>query len=95
MRFSTVAAAVCLGLSALAGGLATLPSPARAQGQGTTPPGTAAPASAGTGMAAAGGSSGDAAARHAKRTECLKQARVKKLIGAQKTAYIKNCIAAP
>ncbi len=37
----------------------------------------------------------DAAAKHAKRTACLKEARAKKLVGAQKTAYIKDCIAAP
>jgi hypothetical protein len=37
----------------------------------------------------------DAAAKHAKRTACLKEARAKKLVGAQKTAYIKECTAAP
>jgi hypothetical protein len=37
----------------------------------------------------------DAAAKHAKRTACLKEARAKKLVGAQKTAYIKDCTAAP
>ena len=31
----------------------------------------------------------------AKRTACLKQARAKKLVGAQRTAYIKDCTAAP
>jgi hypothetical protein len=44
----------------------------------------------------AGSASADAAAaRHAKRTECLKQAKLKKLVGAQKTAFIKDCIANP
>lgn len=43
----------------------------------------------------AAGSSADAAARHAKRTACLKQAKTKKLVGAAKTAFIKNCVAAP
>lgn len=38
---------------------------------------------------------GDAAARHVKRTACLKEARTKKLIGAEKTAFLKNCIEAP
>ena len=37
----------------------------------------------------------DAAARHAKRTSCLKEARTRKLIGAEKTAFLKNCIDAP
>ena len=46
---------------------------------------------------AAGTSSADneAAARHAKRTACINQARAKKLVGAQKTAYIKGCIGTP
>jgi psiF repeat len=39
--------------------------------------------------------SGDAAARHAKRTACLKDAKTKKLVGAEKTAFVKNCTAAP
>ena len=37
----------------------------------------------------------DAAARHAKRTNCLKEARTRKLIGAEKTAFLKSCIDAP
>ena len=37
----------------------------------------------------------EAAAKHAKRTLCLKQAKSKKLIGAQKAAYIKDCLNAP
>ena len=37
----------------------------------------------------------DAAARHAKRTSCLKEARAHKLVGADKTAFIKVCIDAP
>jgi hypothetical protein len=38
---------------------------------------------------------GDAAAKHAKRTACIKTAKAKKLVGAQKTAFIKECTAAP
>jgi len=38
---------------------------------------------------------GDAAARHAKRTACLKEAKTRKLVGAQKTAFVKSCVAAP
>lgn len=37
---------------------------------------------------------GDAAARHAKRTACLKEAKARKLIGAKKTAFLKECLAA-
>ena len=36
----------------------------------------------------------EAAAKHAKRTLCLKQARAKKLIGEQRTAFIKDCMKA-
>jgi hypothetical protein len=37
----------------------------------------------------------DAAATHAKRTACRKQAKDKKLVGADKNTFIKNCLAAP
>jgi hypothetical protein len=33
-----------------------------------------------------------AAAKHAKRTACLKEAKAKKLVGAQKASYIKDCM---
>jgi hypothetical protein len=36
----------------------------------------------------------DAAARHAKRTACLKQAKAKKLVGTGKNSFIKDCVAA-
>jgi hypothetical protein len=38
---------------------------------------------------------GDAAAKHAKRTACLREIKAKKLVGAEKTAFLKNCIDAP
>jgi hypothetical protein len=53
-----------------------------------TAPATAAPA------ATAPDAASDAAARHAKRTACLKQAKAKKLVGAAKNSFIKDCIAA-
>ena len=37
----------------------------------------------------------DAAARHSRRTSCLKEARSRKLIGTEKTAFLKQCIDAP
>jgi hypothetical protein len=37
----------------------------------------------------------DAAAKHAKRTACLQEARSKKLVGAEKTAFLKSCIESP
>jgi hypothetical protein len=44
---------------------------------------------------ASAAASGDAAAKHAKRTACLKDAKTKKLVGAEKTSFLKGCIAAP
>jgi hypothetical protein len=35
------------------------------------------------------------AAKHAKRTACLKDAKSKKLIGADRSAFLRNCLAAP
>lgn len=56
----------------------------------------AAPASApAEGRNAATAAEGDAAAKHAKRSACLKSAKAKKLVGAQKTAFVKECVAAP
>jgi hypothetical protein len=84
---SLPAVALLIALSALAGSGASEPPAAAA------PPPTAAaqpaPAS-GTGNA-----DNEAAARHAKRTACINQARAKKLVGAKKTAYIKGCIGTP
>jgi hypothetical protein len=81
MRFSTRAAAVVLSLSAIAGSAAP---PALADVPPASAPGTpaATPPS-------------DAAAKHAKRTACLKDAKAKKLVGADKTSFLKTCIAAP
>jgi hypothetical protein len=96
--FATWAAAawLCLSLLPAAVGFAAAPgspaaptsnqapisAPAQAQAQAAT----AAPAAA---------PSGEAAAKHAKRTACLKEAKAKKLVGADKTSFLKNCIAAP
>jgi hypothetical protein len=86
MRVLIPAMTVCLLL--LAGGSATLTS--TAQSQPAAPAAPAPPPAAATGTP-----DNDAAAKHAKRTACLKQARAKKLVGAQRTAYIKDCTAAP
>src|SRR5580704_11940128 len=102
MRSSTVAAAVCLSLLSMAGGFAAAPPQTRGDVQGTgTPapataaPATAVPAAAKSASVPAATPSGDAAAKHAKRTACLKDAKSKKLVGAEKTEFLKNCIAAP
>ena len=82
MRFSAVAAAVCLSLWPW-GGFADVP---------VTAPATNGPAAEKPAPAAA--PTGDAAAKHAKRTACLQNAKAQKLVGAEKTAFLKNCIAA-
>ena len=43
---------------------------------------------------AAASTQSDAADKHAKRTACLKDAKTKKLLGAQKTAFLKDCMSA-
>lgn len=85
MRFAILAAAVCLSA------LATL------RAQSTDLPGTApeAPAAAVADTPGAASPASDAAAKHAKRTACLKDAKAKKLVGADKTAFLKTCLAAP
>jgi hypothetical protein len=100
MRFSTAATALWLGLLPLAAGLAADP-PAQRQGDqaASTPAAAAAPPAAtpapGTPAAATPAASGDAAAKHAKRTACLKDAKAKKLVGADRTSFLNACIAAP
>jgi hypothetical protein len=105
MRFSTVAAAVCLCLAPIAGGFAAAPPAPLTNAPAVVPatgvpaggvPATDVPAAAKPSPAAAPApSSGDAAAKHAKRTACLKDAKAKKLVGADKTSFLKTCIAAP
>ena len=86
MRFSAMAAAVCLSLLSIGGGFADVP-------------GTAASASAASpaaqSPASAAAPAGDAAAKHAKRTKCLRDAKAKKLVGAEKTAFLKSCTEPP
>jgi hypothetical protein len=77
--FAAVAAAVSLSLVGMAEGFSDAPA--------------ASPSPAASAVAAP--ASGDAAAKHAKRTACLKDAKTKKLVGADKTSFLKSCIAAP
>jgi hypothetical protein len=95
LSFRTVAAALCFCLP-VAGVLAA-PPVLRADVPGAAIPGAAEPgaAAAPAGSPAATPPPGDAAAKHAKRTACLKDAKAKKLVGAEKTAFLKNCIAPP
>jgi hypothetical protein len=101
MRFPTMAAAVCLGLYSVAGGLAAAPRAQIADTPATPAPTTPAPtapapaAAKPSPAAPAAAPSGDAAAKHAKRTACLKQAKERKLVGADKTSFLKGCTAVP
>jgi len=98
--FPIVAAAVCLCLP-VAGAFAAAPPALRADVPGPAAPTAAAipatspPAAAAKPAPAAAAPTGDAAAKHAKRTACLKDAKAKKLVGAEKTAFLRNCIAPP
>jgi hypothetical protein len=94
MGFSTAAAALWFSISLASGVFVGAPSVRAADAPGDS----SAPATAKTTSPAASpapSSSGDAAAKHAKRTACLKDAKTKKLVGAKKTSFLKNCIAAP
>lgn len=92
MRALLGTASVCMLLSLPAVGGAAAPptaaptnaAPTNAAPTKVAPP-TTAPASADS----------EAAAKHAKRTACIKSARAKKLVDAQKTAFMKECVAAP
>lgn len=37
---------------------------------------------------------GDAAARHVRRTDCLKNAKTKQLVGEQRAVFVRDCVAA-
>jgi hypothetical protein len=95
MRLALAASALCL--SALGLGLLTQAAepvtPQSVTSQAATAPATPAATAAAT-AASPAPAAGDAAAKHVKRTACLKEAKTKKLIGAAKTAFLKNCIEA-
>ena len=86
MRFHLPAVAVCLcimPMSVMLAGPPAAPKPAAA---------AATPAPPSSAAANADAFAAQAAARHTKRTECLKEAKTKKLVGANKDAYVKNCV---
>lgn len=78
---------LCSLLLYTAGGIAVAP--------GGTPeaPAPAHDTVASAGTAAGTPSDSDAAAKHAKRTECLKTAKAKKLVGTAKNSFVKDCTA--
>ena len=83
MRFYLLAAAISLSMLPMSGIQAAAPA---------APKPAAAPAS--SAAASADVFAAQAAARHAKRTECLKQAKEKKLVGSNRDAYVKECLGA-
>jgi len=103
MRLAFAASALCLGalglgLLALANQPVTPQPPApvsTAPAAAPTTPASAAPVAVAPVAAAPATVAGDAAARHVKRTACLKEAKARKLIGAERTTFLKTCIDAP
>jgi hypothetical protein len=82
--------ALLIAVSALAGGWSWT---AAAEPPATAP--TPAASAHAPPASSAAGNDNEAAARHAKRTACINQARAKTLVGPQKTAFIKGCIDTP
>jgi hypothetical protein len=90
MRLAFTASALCLSILVFAAQQATPQTPAPST---NTPASTTTPAS--TAASASTAAASDAAAKHTKRTACLKEARARKLLSAEKTAFLKGCIGAP
>ncbi len=88
MRFSVAAVALCFSLLAFA---AVYTAASRAATTAPAPPSPPAPSP----PAPSPADSADAAAKHAKLTACLKDAKVRKLVGAAKTAFVKECTSKP
>lgn len=87
MRFLVAAIAVCACMIAPIAGLAAGPAASRAAapaGPAADVPAAGAPTAADT----------EAAAKHEKRTACRKQAKAKRLVGAEKDSFLKSCVAA-
>jgi hypothetical protein len=96
MRTFLPAVVACLALAFLVSGWLI----ATAAAAGANPSKTPAPASAASSAAPKPATAGasidnDAPARHARRTACLKDAKTRKLVGARRTAYVKDCMVAP
>ncbi|HEX4151084.1 MAG TPA: hypothetical protein VHY75_02620 [Steroidobacteraceae bacterium] len=100
MRSFAPAVLVCLAFAAVVGGwlIATAArggSAATSATNSSAAASGAAPASAQNPVAAPAPTApidNIAPARHARRTACLKDAKHKRLVGAQRTAYVKNCM---
>jgi hypothetical protein len=86
----------CFALASVMGGWLIVAAVAGGQPAGSRAEASAPPAPAQKPAPASAGSSIDneAPARHARRTACLKDAKTKKMVGAKRTAYVKNCMGA-
>jgi hypothetical protein len=89
-RFPSLLVALCLTVAAIAGGFASRPESVRAPASADQ-----AQAASAAAPSAAAAASADAAAKHTKRTACLQNAKARKLLGAERTAFLKTCMAAP
>jgi hypothetical protein len=88
-------AASCLSLCVLGLAVQSAMTQTAAQSAATAPSAGTAPSAATATPAATTPAAGDAAAKHAKRTACLQEAKTKKLVGGEKTTFLKDCLAAP
>jgi hypothetical protein len=97
MRLGLAASGIslCVLLFAVQSAMTRTAAQSAATAPSATAPSAAAPAAATVTPATAGPAASDAAAKHAKRTACLQDAKTKKLVGAEKTAFLRDCIAAP
>jgi hypothetical protein len=84
----------CLALASVMGGWLIAAAAAPGAGPAKPPAPATAPLPAASQKPAAAPIDNDAPARHAKRTACLKEAKTKKLVGAHRTAYVKDCMGA-
>jgi psiF repeat len=96
MRLAFAANALCFTLMVIVQPVLSQTVSPGAGASSAAPAAAAAPTTAANATAnATAAPTSDAAAKHAKRTACLKDAKTKKLVGADKTAFLKTCIDAP
>jgi psiF repeat len=93
MRTFLPAALACLALASVMGGwLIAAAASGGSSARPAAPVPAPSPAAAQKPATAPAPIDNDAPARHLKRTACLKDAKSKKLVGAQRTAYVKGCM---
>jgi hypothetical protein len=96
MRTFPPAILACIALASVVSGWLIAAAATAGATQTKVPAPASAPSNAAPKPAAAGSATdGDAPARHARRTVCLKNAKAKKLVGAQRTSYVKDCMGGP